>query len=207
MAAAARGAGLVFFDNPSNPAATLHPATAVTAFVERIRQRFARHRRPDRRGLSRLRDRSAPQDPDPDGARDAERDRRAHVLQGLRHGRPPRWLRASGGPTRSRRCASWLYGRARTCSAWRPRSPRSPMRPVFSRKPSGTPPPGSSRSTGSRRTATSPPTRSATSSSSTSSVRRRSSATPAANRMSSSAATSRRSRSRTCASRSARWTR
>jgi histidinol-phosphate aminotransferase len=38
MAAAARGAGLVFFDNPSNPAATLHPATAVTEFVERIRR-------------------------------------------------------------------------------------------------------------------------------------------------------------------------
>jgi histidinol-phosphate aminotransferase len=36
MAAAATGAGLVFFDNPSNPAATLHPATVVTAFVERV---------------------------------------------------------------------------------------------------------------------------------------------------------------------------
>jgi histidinol-phosphate aminotransferase len=36
MAAAAKGAGLVFFDNPSNPAATLHPATAVSAFVDRV---------------------------------------------------------------------------------------------------------------------------------------------------------------------------
>jgi histidinol-phosphate aminotransferase len=36
MAAAAKGAGLVFFDNPANPAATLHPATAVVAFLERI---------------------------------------------------------------------------------------------------------------------------------------------------------------------------
>ena len=36
MAAAAKGAGLIYFDNPSNPAATLHPATAVTAFVERV---------------------------------------------------------------------------------------------------------------------------------------------------------------------------
>jgi histidinol-phosphate aminotransferase len=36
MAAAARGAGLVFFDNPANPAATLHPATAVVAFLERV---------------------------------------------------------------------------------------------------------------------------------------------------------------------------
>jgi histidinol-phosphate aminotransferase len=36
MAAAAQGAGLVYFDNPANPAATLHPATAVTAFLERI---------------------------------------------------------------------------------------------------------------------------------------------------------------------------
>lgn len=36
MAAAAKGAGLIYFDNPSNPAATLHPAAAVTAFVERV---------------------------------------------------------------------------------------------------------------------------------------------------------------------------
>jgi histidinol-phosphate aminotransferase len=36
MAAASRGAGLVFFDNPANPAATLHPATAVVSFLERI---------------------------------------------------------------------------------------------------------------------------------------------------------------------------
>jgi histidinol-phosphate aminotransferase len=36
MAAAAKGAGLIYFDNPSNPAATLHPATAVTTFVERV---------------------------------------------------------------------------------------------------------------------------------------------------------------------------
>jgi histidinol-phosphate aminotransferase len=36
MAAAARGAGLVFFDNPSNPAATLHPASAVMSFLERV---------------------------------------------------------------------------------------------------------------------------------------------------------------------------
>ena len=36
MASAAKGAGLVYFDNPSNPAATLHPAHAVTAFVERV---------------------------------------------------------------------------------------------------------------------------------------------------------------------------
>jgi len=36
MAAAARGAGMVFFDNPANPAATLHPAAAVGSFLERI---------------------------------------------------------------------------------------------------------------------------------------------------------------------------
>jgi histidinol-phosphate aminotransferase len=36
MAAAAKGAGLVFFDNPSNPAATLQPATAVSSFVDRV---------------------------------------------------------------------------------------------------------------------------------------------------------------------------
>jgi histidinol-phosphate aminotransferase len=36
LAAAARGAGLVFFDNPANPAATVHPATAVVSFLERV---------------------------------------------------------------------------------------------------------------------------------------------------------------------------
>ena len=36
MADASKDAGLVYFDNPSNPAATLHPATAVTAFIERV---------------------------------------------------------------------------------------------------------------------------------------------------------------------------
>jgi histidinol-phosphate aminotransferase len=36
MAAAAIGAGLIYFDNPSNPAATLHPASAVAGFVERV---------------------------------------------------------------------------------------------------------------------------------------------------------------------------
>lgn len=36
MAAAAKGAGLVFFDNPSNPAATVHRAPAVAAFTERV---------------------------------------------------------------------------------------------------------------------------------------------------------------------------
>jgi histidinol-phosphate aminotransferase len=38
MADAAVGAGLVFFDNPSNPGATLHPATTVASFVERVRK-------------------------------------------------------------------------------------------------------------------------------------------------------------------------
>jgi histidinol-phosphate aminotransferase len=36
MAAAAKGAGLIFYDNPSNPAATLHPATASIAFIEKV---------------------------------------------------------------------------------------------------------------------------------------------------------------------------
>ena len=36
LAAAARGAGLVFFDNPANPAATLHPAKGVVSFIERV---------------------------------------------------------------------------------------------------------------------------------------------------------------------------
>jgi histidinol-phosphate aminotransferase len=36
MAGAAKGAGLIYFDNPSNPAATLQPASEVKAFVERV---------------------------------------------------------------------------------------------------------------------------------------------------------------------------
>ena len=36
MAAAAKSGGLIYFDNPSNPAATLHPATALTAFIDRV---------------------------------------------------------------------------------------------------------------------------------------------------------------------------
>jgi len=35
-AAAADNAGLIYFDNPSNPAATLHPAGAVTEFIGRV---------------------------------------------------------------------------------------------------------------------------------------------------------------------------
>jgi len=38
MIAAARGAGLVFFNNPNNPTATVHGAKAVTDFVTRVRQ-------------------------------------------------------------------------------------------------------------------------------------------------------------------------
>jgi histidinol-phosphate aminotransferase len=36
MAEAARGAGMVFLNNPNNPTATLHPGDAVAAFVERV---------------------------------------------------------------------------------------------------------------------------------------------------------------------------
>lgn len=38
MIAAAPGAGLVFFNNPNNPTATVHGAKAVTDFVERVRR-------------------------------------------------------------------------------------------------------------------------------------------------------------------------
>ena len=38
MAAAAKGAGLVFFCNPNNPTATLHPAADVKAFVAEVRR-------------------------------------------------------------------------------------------------------------------------------------------------------------------------
>jgi histidinol-phosphate aminotransferase len=37
MIAAAQGAGLVFFNNPNNPTATVHGAKTVTEFVERVR--------------------------------------------------------------------------------------------------------------------------------------------------------------------------
>ncbi|HET9012105.1 MAG TPA: aminotransferase class I/II-fold pyridoxal phosphate-dependent enzyme, partial [Gemmatimonadaceae bacterium] len=38
MAAAAKGAGLVFLNNPNNPTATVHGAKTVTGMVERIRK-------------------------------------------------------------------------------------------------------------------------------------------------------------------------
>jgi histidinol-phosphate aminotransferase len=38
MIAAATGAGLVFFNNPNNPTATVHSAKTVTDFVERVRK-------------------------------------------------------------------------------------------------------------------------------------------------------------------------
>ena len=38
IAAASRGAGLVFFNNPNNPTATVHGAKTVTDFVERVRK-------------------------------------------------------------------------------------------------------------------------------------------------------------------------
>ena len=94
-------------------------------------QRFTGHRRADRRGLSRLRDRSAPQDADPDGARDAERARCADVLEGLRDGRPARRLRDRAGRHDQEAARAGVRCRARTCSAWRRRWPRSPTRPVF----------------------------------------------------------------------------
>ncbi len=37
MIAASKGAGLVFFNNPNNPTATVHGASAVTDFVKRVR--------------------------------------------------------------------------------------------------------------------------------------------------------------------------
>ncbi|HET7218270.1 MAG TPA: histidinol-phosphate transaminase [Vicinamibacterales bacterium] len=37
MAAAAKGAGLVFLNNPNNPTATVHGAKAIEAFVQRVR--------------------------------------------------------------------------------------------------------------------------------------------------------------------------
>src|SRR5206468_7448496 len=36
MAEAAKGAGLVFLNNPNNPTATLHSAAAVSAFIDRV---------------------------------------------------------------------------------------------------------------------------------------------------------------------------
>jgi histidinol-phosphate aminotransferase len=38
MLAVARGAGLVFVNNPNNPTATVHSASAITDFVERVRR-------------------------------------------------------------------------------------------------------------------------------------------------------------------------
>ena len=38
MVAVARGAGLIFINNPNNPTATVHSAAAITDFVERVRR-------------------------------------------------------------------------------------------------------------------------------------------------------------------------
>ena len=99
----AKGAGLVFLNNPNNPTATVHGArrspTSSSASAH-----LAGHGDPDRRGVSRLRDRSGVRRRAiPLALADAERVRRADVLEGVRHGRHAHRLRDRRRPTRSSR--------------------------------------------------------------------------------------------------------
>ena len=93
MVEASKGAGLVFFCNPNNPTATVHGKTAVADMVKAIRAAS-----PDTVILIDEAYHDYVTDPSYQsamrpGARDAERVRDAHLLEGLRHGRPARRLR------------------------------------------------------------------------------------------------------------------
>ena len=93
MLTVVRGAGLVFLNNPNNPTATVHGAKTITDFVERVRRIS-----PDTVILIDEAYHDYVTDPEySDGdsarARDAERVRRAHVLEGVRHGRHAHRLR------------------------------------------------------------------------------------------------------------------
>ena len=100
IAAGARAPGLVFFNNPNNPTATVHGAKTVTDFVERVRTAS-----PDTVILIDEAYHEYVTDPsyetrDSARAGDAERVRRAHVLEGLRHGGHAHRLRDRPGATR-----------------------------------------------------------------------------------------------------------
>ena len=89
---ASKGAGLVFFCNPNNPTATVHGAPAVADFVKRVRAAS-----PDTVILIDEAYHDYVTDPSYKTAMDialsdAERVRDAHLLEGLRHGRPARRL-------------------------------------------------------------------------------------------------------------------
>ena len=180
IAAASKGdAGLVFFNNPNNPTATVHGAKTVTDMVERIRKASAGHRHPDRRGVSRLRDRPVVSDGDSAGALDAQRLRRAHVLEGLRHGGHAHRLRdRHGRHDEAARAAEDAVQRQRLR---RRRGDRVAQRSEAHRGRARAQHRRCARSPSRRLEdmGASPPTRRATSSSSTSAVRRRTSATPA----------------------------
>ena len=93
MLTVVRGAGLVFLNNPNNPTATVHGLKTVHGLRRARAPHFAGHRDPDRRGVSRLRHRSGVSNGDAARDVDAERVRRADVLEGVRHGRHAHRLR------------------------------------------------------------------------------------------------------------------
>ena len=152
---------------------------AVTDFVERVRADLAGHGHPDRRGVSRVRDRPGVPDGDSAGARDAERLRRAHVLEGVRHGRHAHRLRdRQAGHGQAAGAAEDAVQHQRR-SASPPRSRRSTIRSTSRPSARATPRCARSRSRRSRSWAASRATRRATSSSWTSAGPRPRSATPA----------------------------
>ena len=120
MAAAAKGAGLVFFCNPNNPTGTAHSAATVEKFVRARQAGLARHEDPARRGLHRLRARPDGQDRGAAGAGTAGRVHHAVVLEGARHGGPAPGLRDRSARHRAGDLA------ARGAWAASTRSPRPP---------------------------------------------------------------------------------
>ena len=99
-----KGAGLVYLCNPNNPTATINSAQEIKDFIAEVKKPSPTTGDPDRRGVLRLRHRPGlRRRAIPIALVDAERPRRAHLLEGLRHGRRAHRLRASATRRPSRR--------------------------------------------------------------------------------------------------------
>ena len=104
MAAAARGAGLVFYCNPSNPTATYTGARASRDFFARVNRISPETTILVDEAYFDYVDGRRSRDAHPARRRGPADHRRADVLEGVRHGRPPHRLRRRHTPRRSRRC-------------------------------------------------------------------------------------------------------